>query len=48
MENVAGVKKKSKRKGSRCGKRYGSEFKLRCVSVLLVFENLAPMQDFAQ
>jgi hypothetical protein len=31
MENVAGVKKKSKRKESRYGKRYGLEFKLRCV-----------------
>ena len=31
MENVAGVRKKSKRKESRYGKRYGLEFKLRCV-----------------
>jgi len=35
MENVAGVKKKSKRKESRYGKRYGFEFKLRCVKLRL-------------
>jgi len=35
MENVAGVKKKSKRKESRYGKRYGLEFKLRCVKLRL-------------
>jgi len=31
MESVGGVKKKSKSKESRYGKRYGFEFKLRCV-----------------
>ena len=35
MENVEGVKKKSKRKESRYGKRYGFEFKLRCVKLQL-------------
>ena len=35
MENVEGVKKKSKRKESRYGKRYGFEFKLRCVKLRL-------------
>jgi transposase InsO family protein len=35
MENVAGVKKKSKRKGTRYGKRYELEFKLRCVKLRL-------------
>jgi transposase InsO family protein len=35
MENVAGVKKKSKRKESRYGRRYGLEFKLRCVKLRL-------------
>jgi transposase InsO family protein len=35
MENVKGVKKKSKRKESRYGKRYGVEFKLRCVKLRL-------------
>jgi transposase InsO family protein len=35
MENVSGVKKKSKRKESRYGKRYGLEFKLRCVKLRL-------------
>jgi len=35
MENVAGVKKKGKRKESRYGKRYGLEFKLRCVKLRL-------------
>jgi transposase InsO family protein len=35
MENVEGVKKKSKRKESRYGKRYGVEFKLRCVKLRL-------------
>ena len=35
MENVDGVKKKSKRKESRHGKRYGLEFKLRCVKLRL-------------
>ena len=35
MEKVAGVKKKSKRKESRYGKRYGLEFKLRCVKLRL-------------
>ena len=35
MENVAGVKKKSKRKESRYGRRYGLEFKLRCVKLQL-------------
>jgi transposase InsO family protein len=35
MENVEEVKKKSKRKESRYGKRYGVEFKLRCVKLRL-------------
>ena len=35
MENVERVRKKSKRKESRCGKRYGFEFKLRCVKLRL-------------
>ena len=35
MEDVDGVKKKSKRKESRYGKRYGFEFKLRCVKLRL-------------
>ncbi len=35
MENVEEVKKKSKRKESRYGKRYGFEFKLRCVKLRL-------------
>ena len=35
MEKVDGVKQKSRRKGSRCGKRYGFEFKLRCVKLRL-------------
>ncbi len=35
MENVEGVKKKSKKKESRYGKRYGFEFKLRCVKLQL-------------
>jgi transposase InsO family protein len=35
MENVAGVKKKGRRKESRYGKRYGLEFKLRCVKLRL-------------
>ena len=35
MENVAGVKKKSKGKENRYGKRYGFEFKLRCVKLRL-------------
>src|SRR5512139_927906 len=35
MENVEGVKKKSKRKENRYGKRYGLEFKLRCVKLRL-------------
>jgi transposase InsO family protein len=35
MEKVGGVKKKSKRKESRYGKRYGFEFKLRCVKLRL-------------
>ena len=35
MEHVEGVKKKSKRKESRYGKRYGFEFKLRCVKLRL-------------
>ena len=33
MEKVGGVKQKSKRKGSQYGKRYGLEFKLRCVKL---------------
>ena len=35
MENVEGVKKKSKGKENRYGKRYGFEFKLRCVKLRL-------------
>src|SRR4030042_1659673 len=35
MEEVEGVNKKSKRKESRYGKRYGVEFKLRCVKLRL-------------
>jgi transposase-like protein len=35
MEKVGGVQPKSKRKGSRYGKRYGFEFKLRCVKMRL-------------
>src|SRR4030042_2203567 len=35
MENVEEVKKKSKGKESRYGKRYGLEFKLRCVKLRL-------------
>jgi transposase-like protein len=35
MEEVGGVKQKSKRKGSRYGMRYGYEFKLRCVKLRL-------------
>jgi transposase InsO family protein len=35
MEDVEGVKKKSKGKESRYGKRYGIEFKLRCVKLRL-------------
>jgi transposase InsO family protein len=35
MENVAGVKRKSKGKENRYGKRYGLEFKLRCVKLRL-------------
>jgi len=35
MENVSGVKKKSKRKESRYGRRYGLAFKLRCVKLRL-------------
>lgn len=35
MENVGGVKQKSKSKESRYGKRYGFEFKLRCVKLRL-------------
>ena len=35
MENVEEVRKKSKRKESRYGKRYGFEFKLRCVKLRL-------------
>ncbi|OGP74842.1 MAG: hypothetical protein A2W09_00240 [Deltaproteobacteria bacterium RBG_16_50_11] len=35
MEDVEGVKKKSKGKESRYGKRYGLEFKLRCVKLRL-------------
>jgi hypothetical protein len=33
MENVAGVKKKSKREESQYGRRCGLEFKLRCVKL---------------
>ena len=35
MENVGGVKKQGKRKESHYGKRYGFEFKLRCVKLRL-------------
>ena len=35
MENVAGVKRRSKRKESRYGRRYQLEFKLRCVKLRL-------------
>jgi len=35
MENVEGVKRKSKGKESRFGKRYGFEIKLRCVKLQL-------------
>jgi transposase-like protein len=35
MENVGGVKKKSKSNERRYGKRYGFEFKLRCVKLRL-------------
>jgi transposase InsO family protein len=35
MEKVGGVKQKSKKKESRYGKRYGFEFKLRCVKLQL-------------
>ena len=35
MESVEGVKKKSKGKESRYGKRYGLEFKVRCVKLRL-------------
>jgi transposase InsO family protein len=35
MESVGGVKQKSKKKESRYGKRYGFEFKLRCVKLRL-------------
>ena len=35
MEQVGGVKKKGKSKESRYGKRYGLEFKLRCVKLRL-------------
>jgi transposase InsO family protein len=35
MEKVVGVKQKSKREESRYGKRYGFEFKLRCVKLQL-------------
>ena len=35
MENVEGVKKKSKRKESGYGKRYGFEVKLRCARLRL-------------
>ncbi len=35
MENVEGIKKKSRRKESRYGKRYGFEVKLRCVKLRL-------------
>jgi transposase InsO family protein len=35
MENVEEIKKKSKEKESRYGKRYGIEFKLRCVKLRL-------------
>jgi hypothetical protein len=35
MENLSGVKKKSKRKENRDGTRCGLEFKLRCVKLRL-------------
>jgi transposase-like protein len=35
MEKVGGVKQKSKRRESRYGRRYGFEFKLRCVKLRL-------------
>ena len=35
MENVEEVKRKSKEKENRYGKRYGFEFKLRCVKLRL-------------
>jgi hypothetical protein len=35
MENVEGVNKKRKGKENRYGKRYGLEFKLRCVKLKL-------------
>ncbi|MBP1738820.1 MAG: Transposase [Deltaproteobacteria bacterium] len=35
MEKVGGVQRKSKRKESRYGKRYGFEFKVRCVKLRL-------------
>ena len=35
MENVGEVKKKSKGKENRYGRRYGLEFKLRCVKLRL-------------
>ena len=35
MEEVDGVEQRSKRKESRYGKRYGFEFKLRCVKLRL-------------
>jgi transposase-like protein len=35
MEKVEGIKKKSKRKESRYGKRYGFEVKLRCAKLRL-------------
>ena len=35
MEDVEEVKKKSKGKESRYGKRYGLEFKLRCVKLTI-------------
>ena len=35
MEEVEEVNKRSKEKGSRYGKRYGFEFKLRCVKLML-------------
>ena len=35
MENLAGVNKKSKRKGNRYGRRYGLDFKVRCAKLRL-------------
>jgi len=35
MEKIVGVKQKGKRRESRCGKRYGFKFKLRCVKLRL-------------